>query len=103
MVQLNGVPFATIPEQYERLEQYIKDQTKIEKPILSQDQIEDINFRLSENKLNSQKVEVQYFHDGHILSIYGNINKIDNWENIIYIKSYQNIIPIKLSNIYQID
>ncbi|CAC5966951.1 hypothetical protein T686_02749 [Staphylococcus aureus SJUD6056] len=100
---LNGVPFATIPEQYERLEQYIKDQTKIEKPILSQDQIEDINFRLSEKNSKSQKVEVQYFHDGHILSIYGSITKIDNWENTLYIKSHQNIISINLSNIYQID
>lgn len=32
-------PFKTMPEQYERLEQYVEEQNKIDKPLLSDDQL----------------------------------------------------------------
>ncbi|MDW3901164.1 YolD-like family protein, partial [Staphylococcus saprophyticus] len=35
--------FKTMPEQYEQLEQYIQDQNKIEKPILDDDQLNELN------------------------------------------------------------
>ncbi|MEJ7552945.1 YolD-like family protein [Staphylococcus hominis] len=35
--------FKTLPEQYERLEQYIKDQDKIDRPSLSDDQLNELN------------------------------------------------------------
>ncbi len=36
--------FKTLPEQYEQLEQYIQDQNKIDKPSLSDDQLNDLNY-----------------------------------------------------------
>ncbi|WP_369473810.1 YolD-like family protein [Staphylococcus equorum] len=44
---------ATIPEQYGRLEQYIQDQNKIEKPLLSEDQIENINDTLASKMIDN--------------------------------------------------
>ena len=35
--------FKTMPEQYEQLEQYIQDQNKIDKPILDDDQLNELN------------------------------------------------------------
>lgn len=36
-------PFATLPKQYEMLNQFKQDQNKIDKPILSDDQLNDLN------------------------------------------------------------
>ncbi|MGS0654949.1 YolD-like family protein [Staphylococcus arlettae] len=36
-------PFASIPEQYEQIAQYMEDQNKIDKPILSDDQLQKLN------------------------------------------------------------
>ncbi|WP_198645506.1 YolD-like family protein [Staphylococcus ureilyticus] len=36
-------PFKTMPEQYERLEQYMNDQNKIDKPTLRDHQLADLN------------------------------------------------------------
>lgn len=38
--------FKTLPEQYEQLEQYIQDQNKIDRPSLSDYQLNDLNDKL---------------------------------------------------------
>ena len=36
-------PFATLPEQFESIQQYIIDQNKIDRPLLSDDQLNELN------------------------------------------------------------
>lgn len=41
-------PFATLPEQFETIHQYMIDQNKIDRPVLSDDQLAQLNIRLHE-------------------------------------------------------
>ena len=39
-------PFATLPEQFERIHEYILDQDKIQRPTLSEDQLNELNCKM---------------------------------------------------------
>lgn len=58
--------FKTLPEQYEQLEQYIQDQNKIEKPILDDDQLNELNNTLIFKMYNDPSIEIQYLVVGYI-------------------------------------
>ncbi|MDW4095889.1 YolD-like family protein, partial [Staphylococcus saprophyticus] len=56
--------FKTLPEQYEQLEQYIQDQNKIDRPILDDDQLNDLNNTLIFKMYNDPSIELRYFETG---------------------------------------
>ncbi|CAC6738240.1 TPA: YolD-like family protein [Staphylococcus aureus] len=94
---------ATIPEQYERLEQYIQDQNKIEKPLLSEDQIENINDTLASKMIDNTLAKIQYFANGYIKSVQGIIHKVDTLDSVLYIYTDDVLMPVKLTDIYNIE
>ncbi|WP_426462304.1 YolD-like family protein [Staphylococcus equorum] len=75
-------PFATIPEQHERLNQFKKDQHKIEKLILSDNQLNELNDTLILKMFHEPNIEVSYFDDGYIQIIEGYIHKVDTHQQI---------------------
>ncbi|HDB3064998.1 TPA: YolD-like family protein [Staphylococcus aureus] len=97
------LPMATIPEQYERLEQYIQGQNKIEKPLLSEDQIENINDTLASKMIDNTLAKVQYFANGYIKSVQGIIHKVDTLDSVLYIYTDDVLMPVKLTDIYNIE
>ncbi|HFD7496546.1 TPA: YolD-like family protein [Staphylococcus aureus] len=97
------LPMATIPEQYERLEQYIQDQNKIEKPLLSVDQIENINDTLASKMIDNTLAKIQYFANGYIKSVQGIIHKVDTLDSVLYIYTNDVLMPVKLTDIYNIE
>lgn len=97
------LPMATIPEQYERLEQYIQDQNKIEKPLLSEDQIKNINDTLASKMIDNTLAKIQYFADGYIKSVQGIIHKVDTLDSVLYIYTDDVLMPVKLTDIYNIE
>ncbi|MFG0934907.1 MULTISPECIES: YolD-like family protein [Staphylococcus] len=97
------LPMATIPEQYERLEQYIQDQNKIEKPLLSEDQIENINDTLTSKVIDNTLAKIQYFANGYIKSVQGIIHKVDTLDSVLYIYTDDVLMPVKLTDIYNIE
>ncbi|EOB6954310.1 YolD-like family protein [Staphylococcus aureus] len=94
---------ATIPEQYERLEQYIQDPNKIEKPLLSEDQIENINDTLASKMIDNTLAKIQYFANGYIKSVQGIIHKVDTLDSVLYIYTDDVLMPVKLTDIYNIE
>ncbi|HDI0718410.1 TPA: YolD-like family protein, partial [Staphylococcus aureus] len=94
---------ATIPEQYERLEQYIQGQNKIEKPLLSEDQIENINDTLASKMIDNTLAKIQYFANGYIKSVQGIIHKVDTLDSVLYIYTDDVLMPVKLTDIYNIE
>ncbi|MHD0397296.1 YolD-like family protein [Staphylococcus simulans] len=62
-------PFATLPEQFERLHQYAVDLTKIERPILSEDQIHELNQHIQLAFQAQCPIRVRYFKSGWIKSV----------------------------------
>ncbi|WP_338132632.1 YolD-like family protein, partial [Staphylococcus cohnii] len=67
-----------MPEQYERLEQYVEDQNKIDKPLLSDDPLYELNETLMFKMLNDPEVIISYYEGGFIKNIEGYIRKVDD-------------------------
>ncbi|EGQ0303389.1 YolD-like family protein [Staphylococcus pseudintermedius] len=70
-------PFKTIPEQYEMIKQYEKNQNKIDKPLLSEEQIQDVNQKLQYVVYNNIYITVEYWRNGYMCTIKGYIKTID--------------------------
>jgi hypothetical protein len=76
-------PFKTVPQQYEILDQYIDDQNKIDMPLLSQEQLEEINDKVT-YKINNKIIsEINYWEKGYIYSKNCYIKKVDEISGIM--------------------
>ncbi len=64
---------------------------KKEKPILSDDQYEELNRKLNFAYHHHIDIEIEYYHDGYIKSCYGQIKKLDFIKKIIILSSFDKI------------
>lgn len=94
--------FKTMPEQYERIEQYMLDQNKVERPILSDDQLNNLNEKLIDKMFNNPYVELRYFEDGYINEITGYVHKVDVLESELHLSVNNEIIKFSLLDIVEI-
>ncbi|MDG0825413.1 YolD-like family protein [Staphylococcus equorum] len=101
-VMVKWAPFATIPEQHERLNQFKQDQNKIEKPILSDDQLNELNDTLIFKMFHEPNIEVSYFEDGYIRIIEGYIHKVDTHHQILHLYEGTGLNKINLKDIVEI-
>ncbi|WP_035432015.1 YolD-like family protein [Bacillus sp. UNC322MFChir4.1] len=60
-------PFASMPEQFIGIKQLIEDQTKIQRPIVTQDMKEEIERALLESMKLQKTIMISYYQDGQIL------------------------------------
>jgi len=94
-------PFSSLIEQATCLEQMKYQRNKIEKPILSDDQKEKIEYVLQTYK-KGQTVKIKFYNDGYLYEIKTQIKRIDlenrcliltngklRFENIIDIDNYE--------------
>ncbi|WP_268222140.1 YolD-like family protein [Staphylococcus ureilyticus] len=95
-------PFKTMPEQYERLEQYVEDQNKIDKPLLSDDQLYELNEILMFKMINDPEVIISYYERGYIKNIEGYIRKVDDYEQMLYLNEGTGLSRISLKDIVEI-
>ncbi|EJV57004.1 YolD-like family protein [Bacillus cereus] len=70
-------PFSAMPEQFEGINQIIQEQLKVEKPVLDEQQIEEIGRTLNEAIHTKQEVNLWYYKDGCICHEIMDIQKID--------------------------
>ena len=76
--------FASIPEQYIGLTKVLDNQLKVEQPILSADQVEQINQTLSEAIHNQKEVYLTYYKQGHCITETGRIEYINAHKKCFY-------------------
>ena len=94
-------PFSSLIEQATCLEQMRYERNKIEKPVLTDDQMEKINYVLQTYK-RGQTVKIKFYNDGYLYQIETQIKRIDlenrcliltngklGFENIIDIDNYE--------------
>ncbi len=96
-------PFASLPEQAEYINKLIHEMNKVDRPILSEDQLNELNeilFRCFENK---EVVSLNYYHDGYIYLVEGKIIKIDGIRKMIVIENNQKRDKFSISNIVNIE
>lgn len=70
-------PFATLPEQFESIQQYIIDQNKIDRPLLSDDQLNELNSQLHQALHRDIPVSIEYFQDGWLETVELRIKRIN--------------------------
>lgn len=80
---IKWAPFATMPEQYRGIKKQIEQQHKIERPVLSDDRLEDINLTLREAMHSQQSMFVEFYHDGYIKTLTMSVEKVDPWAMLI--------------------
>ncbi|QSX23920.1 YolD-like family protein [Priestia megaterium] len=76
--------FASIPEQYIDLAKVLDNQLKVEQPILSADQVEQINQTLPEAIHNQKEVYLTYYKQGHCITEIGRSEHINLHKNCFY-------------------
>ncbi|WP_076686097.1 YolD-like family protein, partial [Staphylococcus aureus] len=98
---IKWAPFATLPEQFETIQQYIIDQNKITRPVLSDDQLAELNIRLHEALQYAQPVEVKFYNNGFVDSVRLTIYRIDaiNYEIDGYVYNQQQRQKISIFDI----
>ncbi|HDA6480366.1 TPA: YolD-like family protein [Staphylococcus aureus] len=101
---IKWAPFATLPEQFETIQQYITDQNKITRPVLSDDQLAELNIRLHEALQYAQPVEVKFYNNGFVDSVRLTIYRIDaiNYEIDGYVYNQQQRQKISIFDILDI-
>ncbi len=75
------------------------ERTRIEKPILSSDQIEDINLKLQVAIEDNRELEVAFYDKGYVLLAEGKIMRIDVNNKLLVLPDIQ----IRFDNIIQIE
>ncbi len=79
-------PFKSLSGQYKVLDEHRKEKEKVEKPELSEDEIEDIN-NLLVSLSKGDCVNVTYFDNGSILHSKDNFIRCDTIERMIQLKT----------------
>lgn len=88
--------FKTLTQQYEMLDQYIEDQNKIDMPLLSQEQLEDINNLVNCKIENKSISEVSYWINGYISSIKCFIKTVDEVNGVMLVLKESNYNRLKI-------
>lgn len=83
--------FKTISEQYEILDQYKEDQNKVEMPLLSQEQLEEINEVVNYKITKHIVANVSYWKEGYFKSLECYIHTINTLEGLMIIKDIKSM------------
>lgn len=91
-------PFRSITEQWTGLHNVMEDLNKIEKPVLSDDQLEEINQVLAEALQNKKEVYLTYYKNGQCITETCKIHMINlHNKNLYYIDDvfeFKNELPL---------
>lgn len=98
-------PFATLPEQFETIQQYLIDQNKIDRPTLSDDQLNELNLQLQQALHTEQHITIEYYQSGWLEHITLKIKNIDMVH--MYLEGYSlnksEVIKLSLFDITRIN
>ena len=96
-------PFSSLIEQATCLEEMKYQRNKISKPVLTEDQIEKINYVLQSYK-KGQIVKIKFFHDGYLYETNTTIKRIDLENRILVLENgkleFINLIDIDTGNVF---
>ncbi|PVE71145.1 YolD-like family protein [Priestia megaterium] len=74
-------PFATLPEQYIGLQEIIDKQVEVTQPVLTEEQMEQMNFTLIEALHTNKQVYLTYYKRGQCITETGFIRFVDSLRN----------------------
>ncbi|HDG8789409.1 TPA: YolD-like family protein, partial [Staphylococcus aureus] len=97
--------FKTIPAQYAAIEQYIKDQNKVEKPDLFDDQLANINNIVQWKIYQNEIALVQYWKNGYFYNQQAYVKEVNVMKQTIILSNElgNETLEIPISNIKNIE
>lgn len=95
-------PMATMPQLYRDIENKIQAQSNIQKSLLSEDQVDDINRKLVEYSTTKAECNVYYFEDDRIYRVEAIVDTIDQYKKRIKLYVEEQERHIELKNIIEI-
>ncbi|PKI20698.1 YolD-like family protein [Staphylococcus succinus] len=95
--KIKWAPFATLPEQFETIQQFIIDQNKIGRPTLSDDQLNELNFQLHQALHTEQYVHIEYYQSGWLETMMVQVKRIDMTHMILKGRNINDNSSIQLS------
>lgn len=81
--------YKTLQEQFEDLDKLYSDQKYLQKPTISDDEIEQINYILT--SYYGQKLSIKYYRGGEIFEITSPIMKIDSYHRKLILPDGESI------------
>jgi len=81
-------PFASMPEQYAGLNKILEDLNMVERPLLSEEQLEMLNETIKEALHTKRYVYLTYFKKGEILTETATIHNVNLQRNILVYIDY---------------
>jgi len=82
---MKWMPFNALLEQGDHIRDLLNGRSKKEMPLLSEDQLSELNYKLEVAYLFKNEVLITYFRDGAIYKIEGVINRTDIYNKLIFI------------------
>ncbi|NGY88198.1 YolD-like family protein [Bacillus megaterium] len=96
-------PFASIPEQYIGLKKVFDELNKVEKPLLSEEQQEEVNEALGEALHSRRTIRLTHYKNGHCDTEPGEIVAVDvNSKTFMFIDLFGFKNKMELENIVAI-
>src|SRR5699024_457227 len=81
--RIKRAPFATMPDQFENVQNIIDSQDKITRPVLTDDRVDLLNRKMSYAMNHKLPVKIEYFYDGYRYTVDVEIIKIDQWSEML--------------------
>ncbi|PGO53051.1 3-oxoacyl-ACP synthase [Bacillus thuringiensis] len=97
-------PFAAMPEQFAGIREIIKEQHKVTRPTLTDEEKELIENMLLCSLLSEEEILITYYEGGHLLSSYMTVVGIDHQQHsaIICTDAFYNQMKLQFSNIVDV-
>ncbi|PFU84615.1 3-oxoacyl-ACP synthase [Bacillus cereus] len=93
-------PFAALTDQFDGIREIVKEKTKVERPILTQDEQELIENTLLCSLLSEEEILITYYEDGFLLTNYMTVVDIDPLnKSIICTDAFYNNMTLKFIDI----
>lgn len=97
---IKWAPFATMPEQYEKIDRMIEDQAHVTEPSLNNELLQDIEITLRDNI--GKILVLRYWDAGYEVQLECKLEYIDNWSQMIVVSKKEELININFAHIYEI-
>ena len=93
-------PFESLTSSKEIVQSLVLEKSKIAKPLLSEDEIRQIEEKIIEAYYSSENINISYFKNGFINNIKAQIIKIDHVYKMVYLSNnmklfFKQIIAVK--------
>ncbi|MGG0314613.1 YolD-like family protein [Bacillus mycoides] len=96
-------PFAALSEQFEGIQEIIKEKNKVTRPILTDEEKELLENMLLCSLLSEEEILITYYEDGYLLSSYMTVVGIDQQNSaVICTDAFYNKMTLRFSKIIDV-